>query len=503
MTALDFPASPTDGQTFGNYIYNATRGVWSVQANVPGISSRYQVSATAPTTPQNGDMWFNSTDAVPYMYYVDGDGGQWIEVGGLNGSADPYLISDTPPTSEAVNGSLWFDTTTGNTFVYYTDTDSSQWVQISGQTLGGSIEDLSEVILTNASAGDALVFDGTNWVNSSVDVYDAATSSAGFFALPVGADSDRPVTPANGYIRFNTDSGEPEYYNADLATWFLFREEATLNFSVEYLIVAGGGGGGGRYHSGGGGAGGYRSNVSGENSGDGSAAEAPLALSLGTYSIEVGGGGTGGSGSTNGGNSNFNNIISLGGGGGGDYNEGGKYGGSGGGGNTLAGGNGTLNQGNDGGDQGGGSTFGAGGGGGAGEPGSTGTSAGGGAGGIGQASLITNSLVYYAGGGGGASYNTSLVALGGNGGGGNGAPQNGAPTNGVDNLGGGGGGSNGYGAVTQGGSGGSGVVILKVPSTVSASFSVGLTEDNGGAGQTVGDYKVYTVTAGTGTVTFA
>jgi hypothetical protein len=31
---------------------------------------------------------------------------------------------------------------------------------------------------------------------------------------------------------------------------------------------------------------------------------------------------------------------------------------------------------------------------------------------------------------------------------------------------------------------------------------VGLTEANGGNGQTIGDYTVYTVTAGTGTVTF-
>ena len=53
-----------------------------------------------------------------------------------------------------------------------------------------------------------------------------------------------------------------------------------------------------------------------------------------------------------------------------------------------------------------------------------------------------------------------------------------------------------------GGAGGSGVVIFKVPSWAVPTFSVGLTEANGGSGQTIGDYKIYTVTAGTGTVTF-
>ena len=114
MTALNFPLNPSDGDTFGNYIYNGTRGVWSVQANVPGVSSRYQISATAPSTPQNGDMWFNSTDGVTYMYYVDGDSSQWIEVGGVNGQA-PELneLSDVTITSPSDGDILVYNGTSG------------------------------------------------------------------------------------------------------------------------------------------------------------------------------------------------------------------------------------------------------------------------------------------------------------------------------------------------------------------------------------------------------
>ena len=40
------------------------------------------VSDTAPTSPVNGDMWFNSTDTNTYMWYSDGDSNQWIQLNG-------------------------------------------------------------------------------------------------------------------------------------------------------------------------------------------------------------------------------------------------------------------------------------------------------------------------------------------------------------------------------------------------------------------------------------
>jgi hypothetical protein len=50
------------------------------------------------------------------------------------------------------------------------------------------------------------------------------------------------------------------------------------------------------------------------------------------------------------------------------------------------------------------------------------------------------------------------------------------------------------------GAGGSGVVILRVPTAYSATFSGGLTTS---LSTSVTGYKTYTVTAGTGTVTFS
>jgi hypothetical protein len=113
-----------------------------------------------------------------------------------------------------------------------------------------------------------------------------------------------------------------------------------------------------------------------------------------------------------------------------------------------------------------------------------------------------------AGGGGGAVYVLTTSAAGGVGGGGAGTYHNGAgvsqgtPGNGTVNLGGGGGGGTASGTSTTGSSssGGSGVVILKYADSKTITIGAGLT---GTTAAPSGGFKVTTITAGTGNVSWA
>ena len=113
---------------------------------------------------------------------------------------------------------------------------------------------------------------------------------------------------------------------------------------------------------------------------------------------------------------------------------------------------------------------------------------------------ITGSLVVRAGGGGGGAYQ-GYTAGSGTDGGGNGGTSTGSGTAGTANTGsgGGGGGAPQSGTSGNGGAGGSGVVILKFLDTFTLTVGSGLTSSN----TTSGGYKIYTFTAGTGTVTFS
>ena len=283
-------------------------------------------------------------------------------------------------------------------------------------------------------------------------------------------------------------------------------------FDAEYLVIAGGGGGG--CDGAGGGAGGYRSSVTGESSGGGASAEATFTASFNTaYTVTVGAGGAGSTTTsvkgTSGTDTVFNTVTSAGGGGGASRDAiDGLTGGSGGGAGGIPGGSvgaGTANQGFAGGlAYNGGLASGYGGGGGADQVGQNAGASLGGDGGDGVESYSTGSSVYRAGGGGGGHGDGSppggIGGTGGLGGGGNGSSLNVLATAGAANTGGAGGGGGRQGGYVNGAAGGSGVVILRVPNTVTADFSAGVVYNY----IPVDGFHVYEVTAAgvSDTVTF-
>jgi hypothetical protein len=248
---------------------------------------------------------------------------------------------------------------------------------------------------------------------------------------------------------------------------------------IEYLIIAGGGGGGWDV-GGGGGAGGVLNGSTG--------------IWPGTYAIGIGGGGSGaGTGAPVAPNNGYNTyaigLMAIGGGGGGNYsNQGGTSGGSGGGGAgygaTTNGGLGMTGQGYAGGC---GLNLGS---------NNSTAGGGGGAGGVGQSS-ISNITGYANGGAGILSTIIGETRSYGCGGRGGGDSWTGPMNNGTANTGGGG---DGAGIPNTGCSGGSGIVILKMKNTNTATFSGGLTTYTC---TNLGTYNIYVVTAGAGTVTIA
>ena len=266
------------------------------------------------------------------------------------------------------------------------------------------------------------------------------------------------------------------------------------------VLVIGGGGGGGFSTGGGGGAGGYL--------------EGQILVPVNTP-IGVGVG-TGGAGSTsasvratNGTSSVFHYLVALGGGGGGNATDGtssGRSGGSGGGAGWPASDspgisiqysyvnssayNDIVAYGNSGGASNDVNYRGSGGGG-AGAAGATATASG--DGGDGVTSSITGSAVTR-GGGGGAGAIFTTAGSGGQGGGGAGSSTT-TGTAGTANTGGGGGG----GANTAaGGAGGSGLVIVRYPDTISAATVVG--QGLTSSVTVSGGYRIYSFTAGVGTI---
>ena len=152
MTALDFPAAPSDGDIYNNYVYDATRGVWNVYAQ--GLIARYTVSSTKPINATNGDAWFDTTEGITYVYYDDGDTAQWVETGNPVLSYNTLVnLTDTTISSPTDGQALTYDSSAG------------KWIN---ETPATTLEGLTDTSLSSPANGEALLYDGADWVNQAI-----------------------------------------------------------------------------------------------------------------------------------------------------------------------------------------------------------------------------------------------------------------------------------------------------------------------------------------------
>jgi hypothetical protein len=417
-----------------------------------------------------------------------------------------------------------------NNSVYTLERFESETPETTGDVVAAGPFAISASPLFLPNVNDAITVTGGNFA-TNVQVAFRGTNNVEYAAKSVTRTSStslsaiRPDTFDPAFAPYDLIVSNPGITNPTATNSHILSNTIGVNsVDVNYLVIAGGASGGTSTQpgGGGGGAGGYITSITGELSGGNTAASPMLQLLPGTtYNVTIGAGGagisSGGAGTSfgtgnNGSASSFHTISTVGGGGGAGGSVSGvanlgNSGGSGGGdshwngtsGVTTNGGAGTAGQGfaggglanNLSGDRAGG------GGGGAGAAAARVTSGGvSTAGGIGLLSTITGTSIRRGGGGGGGGNPTP--GAGGDGGGARGGFSEGLP--GADaNTGGGGGGQTSAGTANRvSGNGGSGVVILRYQNTFTIS-TVGLTATTA----TNGSFKITTITAGTGTVSWA
>ena len=80
--ATNFPNSPSNGDThtFGGatYTYSSSMGAWTGPSTTAGGAS-VTVSETAPSSPSEGDLWFDPSVLKTFVYYNDCTANQWVQ----------------------------------------------------------------------------------------------------------------------------------------------------------------------------------------------------------------------------------------------------------------------------------------------------------------------------------------------------------------------------------------------------------------------------------------
>ena len=136
--ALNFPANTSlpyiDPVSGLKYIYNSAIGAWEAAIQPPAI-----IADAPPALNIPGFLWWDNVSGTLYIWYQDGDSGQWVDAtanGGV-GLSTAY-ISELPPET-AVLGELWWDSSNGRLYIYYDDGGSKQWIQATTGSQGETV----------------------------------------------------------------------------------------------------------------------------------------------------------------------------------------------------------------------------------------------------------------------------------------------------------------------------------------------------------------------------
>ena len=137
---------PTGAVTNDVLVFNGSKFTAASVALGGGGGASLTVSDTAPISPTEGDLCFNSSNAKTYVYYDS----TWVEVGASGGVAELDDIGDVDVPSPSIGD--------------YLQWDGSAWT--SGSVVAiSSIDDISDVVITDPETYQTLVYDGSAWIN--------------------------------------------------------------------------------------------------------------------------------------------------------------------------------------------------------------------------------------------------------------------------------------------------------------------------------------------------
>lgn len=109
--------------------HRGTRVIASI-ASTPNVSNVTIVSPSAPTMRDNGgtlrkgDRWYDTLTGVESIW-IETFGGEWKKI-----ITQAKVVTDIMPPERPLDGSLWYRPDIGKLYVYYVDGDSAQWVNV-------------------------------------------------------------------------------------------------------------------------------------------------------------------------------------------------------------------------------------------------------------------------------------------------------------------------------------------------------------------------------------
>lgn len=235
---IQFPSTPTNGQVFSGYYYDATLSAWKAS---PISAGPIAISDTPPAGAIHGDMWYKSNDGTTYIYYNDGSTSQWVEVRSQIATSQIGLVPVVPTSVSVSSGtaSVSSNTTTftgvgsislngifSSTYTHYrliisayqsTQNPAIYRFRNNSGDVSGALYYFQELYASSTSVG-ASGFTGqttgrfgyfiaNTWSTQVIDITDPATTVVTQFTAQQGRSQPTSVQTVGGYNDASIFSG--------------------------------------------------------------------------------------------------------------------------------------------------------------------------------------------------------------------------------------------------------------------------------------------------------
>lgn len=164
--------------------YDATSTRWRLIGGTGSGGGGVTISATAPGAPNSGDLWYDTTDGIFYLYLNDGSSSQWID---LSAGGGGLTDGDKGDITVSGSGATW---TVDNNAITDAKIRDSAALSVIGRS-ANSTGDPADIAA--ASDGQVLRRSGTTLGFGAVDL---ASANAITGTLPVGNGGTGQTTAA-------------------------------------------------------------------------------------------------------------------------------------------------------------------------------------------------------------------------------------------------------------------------------------------------------------------
>jgi len=156
------------------------------------------ISDTAPASPKNADLWFNSLDGGLLVYYNDGDANQWVEIALGSGIdlSQPVHITNTTASTSTSTGALIVNGGAGFGSTIYAPVISINEIY----------DQISSTLTTSTTTADQVALAISSTIYRTLKIYVQITSSTSYHSQEIMLVHDGSVAYLTEYAIVNNGS---------------------------------------------------------------------------------------------------------------------------------------------------------------------------------------------------------------------------------------------------------------------------------------------------------